>query len=305
MEVIQSDSQTNPEERVSEEMPMLLIAGALPMQSQRLAEAAQRAGFQVHRSDSFDTLPPRSELDPDLIVITSDLVEAGVEASLPASFRSRLVMMVGPESWPALRKESDACLISQEASDAELQYRLLESLQRIQQRNWARLGLPVAQNQEALWELIPSTDWVTGLDNRLRFLQELQKNISRSKRYKRPFCCLLVRFDNHTTIIQSDNGKEQVNMILEEVAGVLEVSVRDADFLARMHHDLFGILLPETDLDNGQYVVRRIENNLKQFQFAHPCVELPSFSCGLSSFDHETSTADSLLQDAQNALDVT
>lgn len=302
VEMIPKENEQATQEIEPTEAPLMMILGTASEEIQRLMQAGEKAGLLVHCLDTLDALPPRSEFDPDIVVTTTDGYQACVDV-LPVSFRSRLVRMVAEDDWLNIETTQEHHVISAQASVSELAFRLLESLHRIRQQAWKRLGLPAVGNQEALWALIPSTDWVTGLDNRLRFLQELQKNVSRSKRYKRPFCCLLVQFNNFETLAGEEGGMDAIHLLLEEVAGILEVSIRDADFLARMQDDLFGLLLPETDRENGLLVATRIENNLKTFQYTQVFEEAPSFSCGLSSFDHETSTADSLLQGAQRALE--
>lgn len=302
-ELTQNETMSSIQEESVLEVPLVLVVGGDTQEQERLAVACEQIDFAVQCVDSFAVMPGRDELDPDLIIVGLDSFPSIRQDDIPSSLRQRIVWMVGGDDWSALENKCTSYAISAQATSKELAFRLPAYLRQIQEQAWSRLGLPHVGSQEVLWEMIPSTDWVTGLDNRLRFLQELQKNVSRSERYKRPFCCLLVRFVNYDEVENHQGGRERINYILEEVAGLLEVSIRDADFLARMQKDLFGLLLPETDLTNGQYVIDRIRTNLKQFQFSQPAEAQPRFLCGMSAFDADISTADQLLQEAQRSLE--
>jgi diguanylate cyclase (GGDEF)-like protein len=178
---------------------------------------------------------------------------------------------------------------------------MVTTIHQLNQQILARLGLPTHVKGEALWEMLPTTDWVTGLENRTSFLQEVRKQMSRSKRYHRPFCCLLVRIDNYN-LFHSQLAPEVMEEMLSDVAGWLEMCIRDSDMLARIQHDTFGMLLPETDHNNVQHVVQRVHSYLGNFQFAHSLPEPLAFSVGVSSFADEMVSLDSLLSLAQEDL---
>jgi diguanylate cyclase len=88
---------------------------------------------------------------------------------------------------------------------------------------------------------------------------------------------------NNFQALQEKVSKEILEELLEEVGGLLEVSIRDVDILASVESDLFGLILPETDVEDAEIVIRRIRENLELFQFSQPLPEQPSFSIGVSS----------------------
>lgn len=135
----------------------------------------------------------------------------------------------------------------------------------------------------------------------MRFVQEIKKNLSRARRYKRPFCCILACFANHAALSQA-LGEEAVDEIVEDLAGVLEMSIRDADVVARVQADTFGLLLTETSLQNAHVVIQRITQRVQDYSLTQRLPEPAVFSFGVSTFEGEHSTIESMLEEANEQL---
>jgi diguanylate cyclase (GGDEF)-like protein len=285
---------------VTEQSQIVLLIGRGD-ERERLLEALDMEGWSVHEVGAVQEIPPREQLEADLVIVTSDINLANLNKAEQKSLGSRVVCLVQQGSWAAAISGNPLELIAADASLEEMRHRLLRVANQIEQQMWSRLGLPSGVQGEELWDIMPATDWVTGLDNRIRFLQEMQKNISRAKRYQRPFCCVLVRIDNFG-FLKSNLSEEIMETLLEEVAGWLEISLRDADLLARMQGDIFGLLLTETEQERGEIVVDRIRNNLQNFQFGCELPQMPTFSVGMSAYEEGEQGLDSMLKKAQKDL---
>ncbi len=282
------------------ETNVVLVLGEAP-ETELVLEAANKEGWSAQHIKSLEDVPPREQIDPEIVMVCSDQNWASMTEEQRHHLGKRVIWMVPEGAWSKLSLEGLAGVISAKASVDEIHYRMVSTVREMNQQLLSRLGLAQNQQGEALWDMLPSTDWVTGLPNRISYLQEVRKQISRSTRYQRPFCCLLVQLDNYKTL-EGGLSNEVMEEFLSDIAGWLEMCVRDSDTLARLQSDTFGMVLPETDVENAQVVVNRIREYLGNFQFSHPMPESLAFSVGVSAFQGETMSLDSLLSQAQEDL---
>lgn len=300
--------QKNPLQRVVESWMnhntpnlQILAVGNQADQVERLREVCVVVQAEFLHVCSPSLIPSREEFDPSILVLTTDIPFAQRVVLIErAGDRSRHFLFVEPDEWDALEAVHPLGCVASGASVAEVRLRLCETLERLEARHIARLGAPVLARGGA-WELLPNADWATGLDNRVRFVQEIKKNLSRARRYKRPFCCILACFANHAALRQA-LGEEAADGIVEDLAGVLEMSIRDADVVARVQADTFGLLLTETSLQNAHVVIQRITQRVQDYSLTQRLPEPAVFSFGVSTFEGEHSTLESMLEEANEQL---
>ena len=107
-------------------------------------------------------------------------------------------------------------------------------------------------------------DALTGLLNRRRFEQELDKHIAYSARYGTGGSVLIVDLDNFK-YVNDTLGSRAGDELLGAVAGLLRGRLRKTDVLARLGGDEFGMLLHGAQADKAQQVaediLRLIANN--------------------------------------------
>jgi len=128
------------------------------------------------------------------------------------------------------------------------------------------------------------TDPLTGLYNR-RFADEMLKQEKITyKRYKTPFCILLIDLDNFK-IINDVYGHDVGDKVLVAVATVLKSSVRASDIVARWGGEEFLILLRRIELEDAIKVAEKIRNAICQLKV--PPVEGLSASIGVSCYSGE------------------
>lgn len=145
-------------------------------------------------------------------------------------------------------------------------------------------------------------DGLTGLYNHRYFLNLLEREFGRAKRYHGPLSLLMLDLDGFKSI-NDTCGHLQGDQILRQTARLLLQSVRFVDMVARYGGDEFVILLPETDLKSatraGERIVREIRKN--PFLFENKIFPL-SASIGIASYRSDLDSPGQLLKAADQAL---
>lgn len=143
------------------------------------------------------------------------------------------------------------------------------------------------------------TDSLTGVYNARAFFDFLEKEMARSRRYKRPTSLMYLDLDNFKTI-NDTFGHQTGNTALEIVAATIKKSVRLTDIVARLGGDEFTVLLPETAEEDARTIAERARENMAREMTAR---RWPlTFSLGLSTCRDELCTADELLRTADDLM---
>ncbi len=101
------------------------------------------------------------------------------------------------------------------------------------------------------------TDALTGLDNRRHFMEVARRECSRSCRTGQPFSLLLIDAD-HFKAVNDTWGHDVGDRVLQDIASLLNSSVRGHDVPARFGGEEFIVLLPETDCQEAGIIAERI-----------------------------------------------
>jgi diguanylate cyclase (GGDEF)-like protein len=143
------------------------------------------------------------------------------------------------------------------------------------------------------------TDHLTGLANRRRFERQLDREISRTERYGRPFCLLIIDLDNFKKVNDSF-GHEAGDETLRVLARTLQAGTRGIDMSARLGGEEFVVILPETDLDGGIEVADRLREAIALTSI--PNVGTITASIGIAEFPLCASNANELFSAADAAM---
>lgn len=114
---------------------------------------------------------------------------------------------------------------------------------------------------EAELRRMATTDPLTGLWNRRRFLELAEGELSRLRRYARPVSVLMLDID-HFKSINDTHGHAAGDEALCRLADLCRAALRDTDHLGRLGGEEFAIVLPETGLIEAVEVAERLRLSL-------------------------------------------
>src|SRR5215213_5275653 len=136
------------------------------------------------------------------------------------------------------------------------------------------------------------TDHLTGLANRRRFERQLEREVSRTLRYGRPFCLLLLDIDNFKQV-NDTHGHESGDETIRRLSLTLQAGTRGIDLAARIGGEEFAVILPETDFEGGIDVAERLRVAVREMDT--PLVGQVTASFGVAEFPVCAATGRELL----------
>jgi diguanylate cyclase (GGDEF)-like protein len=144
------------------------------------------------------------------------------------------------------------------------------------------------QHMAAKLSRLALTDTLTGVANRLRFDDLLQREWRRSRRGGDPLSLLLVDVD-HFKLYNQVHGRAAGDACLQRVADALaRVCRRPADFVARSGGDELTVLLPQTDRNGAGFVAHAILDAVAALAMPHgksPTHRNVTVSIGIGAYD--------------------
>jgi diguanylate cyclase (GGDEF)-like protein len=150
---------------------------------------------------------------------------------------------------------------------------------------------------------LASTDGLTGVYNHRTFQERLSQEIARADRYSRPLSVLMIDVD-HFKVYNDTYGHPQGDIVLQDLARLLQEMSRTSDTVARWGGEEFAIILPETDSVGVQKIGQRLCEQVERYPF--PGQELMpggtlTISIGVATYA-SASRKEVLLQAADTAL---
>ena len=158
------------------------------------------------------------------------------------------------------------------------------------------------KNKNKMLEEMAITDGLTGIPNYRYFIDKLEEEVRRGRRYSTPFTLLILDLDNFKEV-NDTHGHRHGDFVLQEVASRLQHGLRDTDILARYGGDEFALLLTQTDSEGGKNVANQVLERLALPITANGIEHFIEASIGVVASDTITSTsADELIVAADKAL---
>ncbi len=127
-------------------------------------------------------------------------------------------------------------------------------------------------------------DPLTNLYNRRAFFALADRQIRIADRSQRNLLALFIDIDDFKQINDS-LGHQAGDRALYEVAHVLRATFRHSDILARIGGDEFAVLAIELDNKDGEAVIRRLRQNLKDRMRKISGLSQLSLSIGIARYD--------------------
>ncbi|MGQ0635519.1 MAG: GGDEF domain-containing protein [Planctomycetaceae bacterium] len=146
---------------------------------------------------------------------------------------------------------------------------LLEA-NRILQQNLTKANEEIKKQKQQLDSYMAEalTDPLTGLANRRKFDQELERRFGQWRRGGTPLSLILIDVD-HFKQLNDEHGHQVGDNVLSQVADLLAQGVRQMDLVARYGGEEFGVILPGTTLSESQKVAERLRTAIEQFKFPY------------------------------------
>ena len=146
------------------------------------------------------------------------------------------------------------------------------------------------------------TDYLTGVFNRRALIENLNKEITRARRYRVPLSTLLVDID-YFKMVNDTYGHSTGDLVLRKVTETMRAGVRDTDIIGRTGGEEFVILLPETRLEEAQKAAARLCQAIDALEIKTDKGTINvTISVGISSWDESMQSADDLLESADKAM---
>lgn len=151
-------------------------------------------------------------------------------------------------------------------------------------------------------EYLAATDDLTGLWNRRFFIETAQKEIKRCRRYNRFFSLLLLDIDRFKEV-NDQHGHSAGDKTLQHLASSMRERLREVDIPARIGGEEFGIILPETGLNQAYNLAEELRINVANSALQIDDKEIRyTISIGIAAYNTGLAGVDDLLKAADQAL---
>ncbi len=153
-------------------------------------------------------------------------------------------------------------------------------------------------------EQLAFIDQLTQLYNHRYFVEALEKEVIRSKRFHHSICFLMMDIDFFKHY-NDTHGHETANIVLQTIAELMGENTREVDTLARYGGEEFCLILPGVDAEGGKNMAERIRETIENHPFPHedqhPGGKL-TISIGLACYPKGADTGTDLVRKADSAL---
>ncbi len=164
-----------------------------------------------------------------------------------------------------------------------------------------RLLDALGQAEERL-AVLSTTDALTGILNRRHFLEVVQGEWDRAKRYDTPSALLLIDAD-HFRQVNDAHGHLCGDEILRQICSTTAASLRQPDVLARFGGEELIVFLPHTDLLGAIDVAERIREQVQRLAVPWQAQTVgTTVSIGVAPMRAELESLDWMIHEADTAL---
>lgn len=110
------------------------------------------------------------------------------------------------------------------------------------------------------------TDDLTGLSNKAKFQDTLEKEVRRAHRFDHDLALIMADVDDFKDL-NDTYGHLEGDKVLVEIAKQINFSVREVDESFRWGGEEFALLLPETDAEQAVEAAERIRSSVEELDF--------------------------------------
>jgi diguanylate cyclase (GGDEF)-like protein len=165
-----------------------------------------------------------------------------------------------------------------------------------------RAGLRARREYKRMMRMA-ERDALTGLYNRRSFDRRLAEEFSRAERYNRELSLVMLDIDHFKTV-NDTYGHPMGDIVLKQVADLIQMHIRKSDISYRYGGEEFVILAPETDVAGVEICAERTRASCEKFHFGKGKKPISiTISEGFSCYQRDSaSSPEDLLCKADSAL---
>ena len=125
------------------------------------------------------------------------------------------------------------------------------------------VGFDITKRKQLEQELhsISVYDSVTGVYNRQAFLDAGVTELKRATRYKRQLSLMVLKLDFYHSV---EDNQRFTDEILKDVITICKKSIRESDIIGRLSDIEFGILMPETPIENALFLADQLKHKIQE-----------------------------------------
>lgn len=167
-----------------------------------------------------------------------------------------------------------------------------------------RKDMVIAQKNEQkdYYEVLATTDPLTGVFNRRRFFERGKSELARCERYQHPLSLMMLDID-HFKRVNDTYGHAVGDIVLKAFCQACTAQVRATDTMARIGGEEFAILLPEASLEQAHQLAERIRIAIENLEVVNENHKIHfTVSIGLSEWSPQNHSIEALLEVADRAL---
>ncbi len=157
---------------------------------------------------------------------------------------------------------------------------------------------------EGQLQYLADHDPLTGMFNRRRFEQELERELARAARYQIGGAVLAIDLD-HFKYVNDTHGHSVGDELIARVGGVFRERLRATDIIARLGGDEFSVILPGADAEEAALVAQSLLDALREEGRSADGPDRPRWvtaSVGIAPFGREGASGEEVLVEADIAM---
>jgi two-component system cell cycle response regulator len=146
-------------------------------------------------------------------------------------------------------------------------------------------------------------DKLTGVYNRRYFLEALEREVGRARRYETALALCILDLD-HFKQVNATHGHPAGDMVLSAMGKMLQASIRESDIAGRYGGEEFGIIFPHTDAGAAGIVSERFRDKVAGHRFGYNATSIQlTISIGIVQYEVKNDPSyNRLLEMADQAL---